>query len=475
MVDEFEYDVFLSHSSKDKDAVRELAERLKADGLRVWFDKWVIKLGDSIPLAIERGLESSRTLVLVMSQNAFDSEWVTLERHTALFRDPKNDSRRFIPLKLDDSDPPALLQQLLYIDWRTKDMDEYTRLLSACKSGATAHAEFGRRNEAHAIQASDAFKRMIDNDPGLRASLDRLRPKIEKTAAELQKQLHNYKEYFETSFEEPAPNSIEDWTRLATRAGLDPTWILTGEWTPKEVAPVIEGYLNRVKETPSPPRQRTLNPTAFVLLTVALILLGYYLFRCNEEDAHKQSKYHRRQWDRLDVLHDKLNESKGGLPEIEEAVAIARNLTNSPSSCLSNEEVFESRFHVAFSYSLASTISDENSQLDDAQKYADLAAQAAHDSLSMITAIEEQASRQGVNPNPGELVDYLSNRKDILRHIICLSIIMNAKPKPPGYAEIEQIRRVWCQVRHKYRMMTAENDPGDLVVKLLGEMPCQLE
>jgi hypothetical protein len=33
---EFKYDVFLSHSSRDKDVVREIANRLKSDGVRVW-------------------------------------------------------------------------------------------------------------------------------------------------------------------------------------------------------------------------------------------------------------------------------------------------------------------------------------------------------------------------------------------------------------------------------------------------------
>ena len=40
MADEFQYDVFLSHSAKDKKIVRELAQRLRGDGLRVWFDEW---------------------------------------------------------------------------------------------------------------------------------------------------------------------------------------------------------------------------------------------------------------------------------------------------------------------------------------------------------------------------------------------------------------------------------------------------
>jgi len=53
---EFQYDVLLSHSSKDKTVVRVVAERLRADGLRVWFDEWEIRAGDSIPAKIEEGL-----------------------------------------------------------------------------------------------------------------------------------------------------------------------------------------------------------------------------------------------------------------------------------------------------------------------------------------------------------------------------------------------------------------------------------
>jgi hypothetical protein len=61
MSDKFTFDVFLSHSSKDKSIVRAIAERLRADGLRVWLDAWEIRPGDSIPAKIEEGLERSRT------------------------------------------------------------------------------------------------------------------------------------------------------------------------------------------------------------------------------------------------------------------------------------------------------------------------------------------------------------------------------------------------------------------------------
>jgi len=117
----FQYDVFLSHSAKDKAVVRPLAERLRKDGLKVWFDEWVLKPGDSIPAKIEAGLEHSRVLVLCMSANAFGSDWAQLEAGTFRFRDPLNRERRFIPLRLDDAPIKGSLAQFLYINWRPSD------------------------------------------------------------------------------------------------------------------------------------------------------------------------------------------------------------------------------------------------------------------------------------------------------------------------------------------------------------------
>ena len=67
------YDVFLSHMSADKPVVRELAERLRAAGLRVWFDEWLIRPGDLISARIEEGLEYAAVLLLCMSASAFGS------------------------------------------------------------------------------------------------------------------------------------------------------------------------------------------------------------------------------------------------------------------------------------------------------------------------------------------------------------------------------------------------------------------
>src|ERR1035438_588194 len=114
MEQQFQYDVFLSQSAKDKAVVHPLTELLRKDGLMVWpvppervregeFDEWVLKPGDSIPAKIEEGLKHSRVLVLCMSANAFGSDWAQLEAGTFRFRDPLERERRLIPLRLQDS------------------------------------------------------------------------------------------------------------------------------------------------------------------------------------------------------------------------------------------------------------------------------------------------------------------------------------------------------------------------------------
>ncbi len=132
MAANFSYDVFVSHNSKDKPAVRRLAKRLKLSGLRVWLDDWCIRSGDIISLKVDEGLEQSRVLLLCISPNALGSGWVALERSTAIHRDPTNEGRRFVPLLLADCDLPDTLRRYKYVDFRHEADDAFAEVLTAC-------------------------------------------------------------------------------------------------------------------------------------------------------------------------------------------------------------------------------------------------------------------------------------------------------------------------------------------------------
>src|SRR5262249_50895054 len=132
----FDFDVFLSHSSKDKPAVRKLAKRLKRDGLKVWFDEWTIGPGEPIFAKVQEGLERSRILILFMSRNSFGSDWATLQHQPLPFRAPRNRKPRFIPLRLDDGPIPVVLRQFKYIDWQPPARGAYQNLLRACQAAS---------------------------------------------------------------------------------------------------------------------------------------------------------------------------------------------------------------------------------------------------------------------------------------------------------------------------------------------------
>jgi len=143
------YDVFLSYSTKDEARVEPLAERLRADGVRVWFDRFALEGGDHVYRTVQEGLAKSRHLALFLSPSAVASGWVEAESGAILYRDPSNRENRLIPILLADCEVPELLAPLRQIDLRSsagKDFEDgYRLLLRACRRPAEGNATVGDR------------------------------------------------------------------------------------------------------------------------------------------------------------------------------------------------------------------------------------------------------------------------------------------------------------------------------------------
>ena len=74
-----EFDVFISHATEDKGFAGPLARGLRMAGLRVWFDDFELRLGDSLNERINYGLSRSRYGVVVISPTFFEKHWTRLE------------------------------------------------------------------------------------------------------------------------------------------------------------------------------------------------------------------------------------------------------------------------------------------------------------------------------------------------------------------------------------------------------------
>lgn len=94
-----EHDMFISHASEDKGEVaRPLAEALRDRGLRVWYDEFVLEIGDKLRRTIDRGLAGSRFGVIVLSPDFFRKEWPQAELDGLAAKERSSGEKVILPI-----------------------------------------------------------------------------------------------------------------------------------------------------------------------------------------------------------------------------------------------------------------------------------------------------------------------------------------------------------------------------------------
>ena len=109
--------IFMSHSSKDKEFARKLKKDLIELGHEVWLDEGEIHVGESISLEIQEGINKADYFVLILTPDSIISKWVSLEWDAALQREIKENRTIILPVLLKECEIPLLLQNKLYADF----------------------------------------------------------------------------------------------------------------------------------------------------------------------------------------------------------------------------------------------------------------------------------------------------------------------------------------------------------------------
>jgi len=122
--------IFISHASNDKTFVDRLVNDLAKHGVDVWYDKFDIQLGDSVPGKINEGIAASKYFAIVLTPNSVASKWVTEELNAALVKQIASSGTFLLPLMLKDCTIPPLLAHRRYADFRTDYDSALSELLS---------------------------------------------------------------------------------------------------------------------------------------------------------------------------------------------------------------------------------------------------------------------------------------------------------------------------------------------------------
>lgn len=102
------HDVFLSYGSPDKAWVRALHAHLEAIGVACYRDEIAIDAGDNWVRHLSDGIERASALVLVVSLDTMDREWV--EQEWTSFMATHGPRKTIIPVTLDHVELPSFLK-----------------------------------------------------------------------------------------------------------------------------------------------------------------------------------------------------------------------------------------------------------------------------------------------------------------------------------------------------------------------------
>jgi hypothetical protein len=119
------FDVFLSYSRADQEAVERLGRALRERHLAVFIDRWYLVAGQSWPAALERHLCDCNSVAVCIGASGV-GRWQQREHYRALDRQVREPGFPVIPVLLPGADDPALgfLGLNTWIDLRRGVEDE---------------------------------------------------------------------------------------------------------------------------------------------------------------------------------------------------------------------------------------------------------------------------------------------------------------------------------------------------------------
>ncbi len=134
MIDGHLYDAFMSYGPEVTQIALQTAERLRRDGVRLWFDRWELAGADDDDAATVHGMENARVMVVMLNNAQATADLPQYERSVAWFSETLHPVRQIILVKLARFDAPHELMNARHIDWHIDPEQGYLELLAAIRA-----------------------------------------------------------------------------------------------------------------------------------------------------------------------------------------------------------------------------------------------------------------------------------------------------------------------------------------------------
>lgn len=165
------YEIAISFAGEDRNVASAIADRLTAEGVRVFYDEYEqadLWGKDLYEYLAEVYSEHARYCIMLLSENYARKLWTNHERQNAQARAFRERAEYILPVKLDDTKIPGIRETVGYIDLRATTIDDLIPMILS---------KLGRKS-------GDAGGTGISASvPGINIPI----PKIKKTFTQLEK------------------------------------------------------------------------------------------------------------------------------------------------------------------------------------------------------------------------------------------------------------------------------------------------
>lgn len=127
---------FICHAWSDNDISDPIAKHFidEFGETNIFYDRWNVQPGDSIVGGINEALEKCRVFFFIFSRESLTRAMVKREWKSALSRSTKG-KNKFVVVRLDNIDPPAIVDDLSFIDMYSLGAEEALRQMIAVAKG----------------------------------------------------------------------------------------------------------------------------------------------------------------------------------------------------------------------------------------------------------------------------------------------------------------------------------------------------
>jgi hypothetical protein len=110
--------IFISYSHEDSEIADRLAADLRDAGLSATYDKWMLRVGDSILEKVASVVSESAFIIVLLSPWSVESKWVKKELSLAMASELSKGSVTVLPALLQHCTIPSMLADKLYADFQ---------------------------------------------------------------------------------------------------------------------------------------------------------------------------------------------------------------------------------------------------------------------------------------------------------------------------------------------------------------------